>query len=75
MKAFPRQPIYYAQTQTVDKQDGMDLRDYFAAKAMQELIHVYVNNSTIENGDARREHVAARAYEQADAMMKAREMK
>jgi hypothetical protein len=46
-------------------QQGMTLRDYFAAKAMQELMQM--------------EHVetyasaATRAYEMADAMLKARE--
>lgn len=61
MKAFPRQPIYYAQTQTVDKQDGMDLRDYFAAQVMPEMNWVNVELSAQE------------AYRVADAMMKARE--
>jgi len=42
-------------------QEGMGLRDYFAAKAMQELIGV------LGLTDATK-----RAYEWADAMMKAR---
>jgi len=41
---------------------GMTLRDYFAAKAMQE----YVGANTQEHG-------ARKAYEWADAMLKARE--
>lgn len=46
---------------------GMTLRDYFAAKAMQGfLAKEYANaNSPIE--------IAEGAYEQADAMLKARE--
>lgn len=63
MKAFPN----------VTGEKGMDLRDYFAAKAMQELIHIYVDDPTIENGDPRRAYIAALAYDQADAMMEARE--
>lgn len=70
MKAFSRQPIYYAETKTVDKQDGMDLRDYFAAKAMQG------NIAASESGGYIDLKIAARwAYEMADAMMKAREIK
>lgn len=72
VKAFSRQPIYYAETKTVDKQDGMDLRDYFAAKAMVSLIDIYAYDSTIETGDERRLAVALSAYKQADEMMKAR---
>jgi hypothetical protein len=41
---------------------GMTLRDYFSAKAMQE----YVGANTQEHG-------ARKAYEWADAMLKARE--
>jgi hypothetical protein len=64
MKAFPNH-----------RSEGMDLRDYFAAAAMQELINCFVDDSTIENADDRRNTVAIAAYKQADAMMKAREGK
>ena len=43
---------------------GMDLRDYFAAKAMQSLI---------EDEHDCSDWLSKRAYEYADAMMKARE--
>ena len=44
---------------------GMSLRDYFAAKAMQEMmVDVYAPNF---------DYIANTAYEMADAMMKARE--
>lgn len=46
-------------------QPGMTLRDYFAAKAMQGM-YARVNWSC--------DDVAIRAYEQADAMLKAREL-
>jgi len=46
---------------------GMWLRDYFAAKAMQSLIVVYTDDKSIVN------EYAKRAYQVADAMLKARE--
>ena len=48
------------------KDEGMTLRDYFAAKAMQALL----NGSTHDSGSW---HLEAKAsYEIADAMLKAR---
>jgi len=52
MKAFP-----------THKEEGMDLRDYFAAQAMQRLVDLVTHPKD----------VAAIAYKQADAMMEARE--
>lgn len=46
---------------------GMTLRDYFAAKAMQSM------NSREDYNDAPANVIAWDAYELADAMMKARE--
>ncbi len=46
----------------VEYQEGMNLRDYFAAKAMQEWV-----------GVCDPKEGAFRAYEWADAMLKARE--
>ena len=43
--------------------EGMTLRDYFAAKAMQPMVNEYDDFS----------HTARLAYEIADAMLKARE--
>jgi hypothetical protein len=45
---------------------GMTLRDYFAAKAMQ-------NAFTIGGDDDERRYIAMHAYKMADAMLKARE--
>jgi len=65
MKAFPTEhPIsgslgLYA--------DGMDLRDYFAAKALHGLL------AAEQVGEYSNEHVAEISYVIADAMMKARE--
>jgi hypothetical protein len=68
MKAFPLKAV-----NQFDDSEGMDLRDYFAAQAMQQLIMIFANDPTIDDSDVRREAVAAAAYAQADEMMKARE--
>lgn len=59
MKAFP------SSTQSKVWEDGMDLRDYFAAKAMQALT---------ERSGIREEYTqrVIESYKIADAMMKAR---
>jgi len=61
MKAFP----------TVSGQTGMDLRDYFAAKAMQGMLAhtgvVYGKSRDVDDFAG-----AIRAYAIADKMMKAR---
>jgi hypothetical protein len=46
----------------------MSLRDYFAAKAMQEQI----NNPMNINNDEAQNLIVKRAYKMADAMLKAR---
>jgi hypothetical protein len=46
--------------------DGMTLRDYFAAKAMQAMV-------SVPDVDMSHESYADWAYRQADAMLKARE--
>lgn len=53
--------------------EGMDLRDYFAAKAMQGLMSRvdHVNGDCVTNASA--DDVAGYAYCIADAMMEARE--
>jgi hypothetical protein len=72
MKAFPR-------PNTIHPDDlGMDLRDYFAAKAMQSLIThygAYGEESGTYGCDYKIPHVdevSEYAYTQADAMMEAR---
>lgn len=53
---------------TSTEDDGMDLRDYFAAKAMQGMLaYSYSHPWSMEDGCARD------AYAMADAMMKERE--
>lgn len=68
MKAFSgKQTVWNEETgYHVDvNHGGMDLRDYFAAKAMQKLY-----GETLEMDS----EVAKMSYEMADAMMKAREV-
>ena len=59
MKAFP---IDY-NAASIDKWQGMDLRDYFAAKAMQGLL---------ANGNTRGANLIRLSYQIADEMMEER---
>ena len=63
MKAFPNGIITNKDGLVVGGQQGMDLRDYFAAKAMQKIIW--------KKGEEKED--AEDCYVIADAMMKARE--
>jgi hypothetical protein len=65
MKAFPTLNWVKQQGQPPNE-EGMELRDYFAAKAMQ----AYWSD---ENVASDYKTAAAWAYDMADAMMKARE--
>ena len=62
--AFPRPFSEDTYLEGIDylAQDGMTLRDYFAARAMTECI-----------GWGEPDEISKKAYEYADAMMKARE--
>lgn len=62
MKAFPND---------YEQSDGMDLRDYFAAKALNAIIFDTSVNLSDKAEDF--EFDARLAYQYADAMMKARE--
>ena len=64
----------------VETQQGMDLRDYFAAKAMpflaKELRNTwFLDQSFDEYSDIEMDVIATKCYEMANAMMKARESK
>ena len=63
MKAFPTGKTGDKNHDFYVSQDGMDLRDYFAAKAMQKI--------TWKKGEEKED--AEDCYVIADAMMKARE--
>lgn len=68
--AFPRTGSYGR-----DAQEGMSLRDYFAAKAMASLVADYgrgVTDGKISRSDNFPASVSDAAYAIADAMLKAR---
>lgn len=85
--AFPRPistdafPADHAQmgnyVESSNAQDGMTLRDYFAAKAMHAHLVALANSEMTKpsgmKGDALAELIAESAYQQADFMLKARE--
>jgi hypothetical protein len=53
--------------------NGMTLRDYFAAKAMQGQLSIFENVTALAREQIKLEDVCIASYEVADAMMKARE--
>lgn len=63
MKAFPKT----GSIEFCDPQTGMDLRDYFAAKALPVLL-----NADSKRWEGNHEFHAEQAYKFADAMMEAR---
>ena len=71
--AFPR-PASEAHQHGMHKpQEGMTLRDYFAAKALVGLLDAAL--VAADEHDIDKEDVCMYCYEWADAMMKARETK
>lgn len=79
MSAFPAFPKYNRANSPADP--GMDLRDYFAAAAMQGMIasvcDAHARSEAMKEADELRvtlhEYFATSAYRTADAMLKARE--
>jgi hypothetical protein len=66
--AFPY-PFYDEKGHCIDGIEGMTLRDYFAAKAMQGLLELAPQDKQQWTNDL----AAETAYAMADAMLKARE--
>jgi len=66
------QPAFPCHPDTPPEYDGMTLRDYFAAKAMQGLVTI----SSDEGGCAHcnNKFIAPLAYQIADEMMEARDL-
>ena len=57
------------------QEQGMTLRDYFAAKAMQGLLSSYVGSSNCSDDMMNKsERIAYRAYKTADAMLEQRNL-
>lgn len=67
MKAFPNAPFSDAGRQ---QDTGMDLRDYFAAKAMQGIL---ATDPADQGHEDSLEAIAMVSYKVADAMMKVRD--
>ena len=69
MKAFPSiDPVYKNDVVEMKVSFGMDLRDYFAAKAIDYFVRdVWLEKETDDFDDA-----AKKCYQLADAMVKAR---
>lgn len=65
--AFPSCVEYFPKDKNYRDEQGMTLRDYFAAAALQGYIHADNDTSGHEEGYARC------AYKMADAMLKERE--
>jgi hypothetical protein len=58
---------------TIAMHEGMTLRDYFAAKAMQAATSGHIGHYGHEINHWQVKDIASYAYEMADAMLKARE--
>ena len=78
--AFPRpfSEDTYLEDTDYEAQQGMSLRDYFAAKAMQIILENYDLADSFAEGEVRDPEgmptlIAMDAYAMADAMLKARE--
>ena len=69
--AFPRGP-FDVNDYTGDGAEGMTLRDYFAAKAMQAWLSTFID-SPHPSVNGKCGASAAYAYEMADAMLEARD--
>jgi hypothetical protein len=77
MKAFPILDYQNGQNAFIYEHKGMDLRDYFAAKAMQAYItnsHIYAAMAelSVEHNKELSSSISHFSYEIADAMMKER---
>jgi len=71
MKAYPYQHRHPT-TGVTTSSEGMDLRDYFAASALQGLLAYHATAGWYAPPDA---ELARESYKMADEMMKAREPK
>jgi len=74
MKAFPsiESPLESENNRVFPISAGMDLRDYFAAKAMPAIIQDWYKDGLPCGDDDNAYGIATVAYLVADAMMKAR---
>jgi hypothetical protein len=68
--AFPQSNDRVVASLSIERSQGMTLRDYFAAKAMQEFLDEIYSQSD----QAWFDQIAKNAYRMADTMLKAREV-
>jgi len=75
MTNAPAFPVSFKWGKELRQYNGMTLRDYFAAKALQVILQSqYEDGMYVGDADNDSEHLCARsAYIMADAMMKARD--
>lgn len=67
-------PAFPSPTDGMLDNEGMTLRDYFAAKAMQAVLTSPILMAAVgSKGGSATQHIAKQSYEMADAMLKARE--
>jgi len=71
MKAYPFQHRHPT-TGVTTSSEGMDLRDYFAASALQGLLAYHATSGRYAPPD---DELARQSYKAADAMLEAREPK
>mgnify|MGYP003703805803 CR=1 FL=1 len=72
MKAFPHTKPDIGTLNDFQNTNGMDLRDYFAAKAMQANL-LMMSKIVPKENITKKQAIAFLSYEMADEMMKARE--
>ena len=74
MKAYPIM-FKHPTTGAIIENQGMELRDYFAAKAMQPVVDDFLARGWSFANEDLLQFVTQQCYEIADAMIKAREFK
>ena len=67
----PAFPVIFEHSDGTSEQHGLSLRDYFAAEALPPVTYV-CRYDALEDGESRADLFARKAYEMADAMLKAR---
>jgi hypothetical protein len=65
-------PLAGSSDYSYEPQDGMSLRDYFAAKALQAMISMPITHTRIADGTFTAMETAGCCYQWADAMLAAR---
>lgn len=72
MKNIPAFPVAFKWGNELSQYNGMTLRDYFAAKALQAQLSIFENATALAREQVKLEDFCIASYEVADAMMKAR---